>query len=497
MRKHKEILRLHYDCGWSMRLIAEVVGASAGTVHNVLTQAGRVELSWPLAEDMDEDELSRVLYPRTDHSEHPDEVNFAWVRDQLSLKSVTLKLLWMELCEQQGYHHSYGWFCRCYKAWAKDGKRSMRMDHVAGDIAYVDYSGLTVVIGERKAQIFVGALGVSHYTFVCAVWTQSLEDWLECNTQMLEYFGAVPNLIVPDNLKSAITKACRYDPDANGAYQQWAAHYGVAVMPTRPRRPKDKAVAENSVQQVQRWILAPLRDHRFESLSQLNREIRKLLEQLNSKPFSERPGSRREIFESVDRPAMRPLPLMPFHALDIKTAKVGIDYHVQLDRHWYSVPHELVGKQVEIRADTDVVTVFFKGRQVCMHVKQSHYGHSTMDSHMPQAHEFMKKWTPERVERWAAEVGEDCLAWIQARISEVQHFHQVSRKAMGVLSLSRKHGRARLNAACRIANQEGLDRYGQIAEILKNGADLRCQSAELDLQLPQDHENLRGAHHFK
>ena len=257
----------------------------------------------------------------------------------------------------------------------------MRMDHVPGDMAYVDYSGLTVPAGVRSAQIFVGAMGVSHYTFARAAWTQGLSDWLACNTQMLEYYGGAPNLIVPDNLKSAVSKACRYDPDATGAYQQWAAHYGVAVMPARPRWPKDKAVAENAVQQVQRWVLAPLRNHRFERLSPLNQAIRGLLEELNSRPFSDRPGSRREIFETVDRPALR-----PFRALDIKTATVGYDYHVQYARHWYSVPHELVGQQVEIRADADVVTVFFKDRQVCMHVRQSHHGHSTLDPHMPKAH---------------------------------------------------------------------------------------------------------------
>ena len=213
MRKHKEILRLHNECGWPIRRIAEVAGASAGTVHNVLAQA----------------RLVRVLYPR-DGGGCTDSVDYAWVRGQLGLKSVTLKLLWQELCEQQGYQHSYGWFCRCCKGWAKEGRRSMRMDHVPGDMAYVDYSGLTVPAGVRSAQIFVGAMGVSHYTFARAAWTQGLSDWLACNTQMLEYYGGAPNLIVPDNLKSAVSKACRYDPDANGVYQQWAAHYDVAVI---------------------------------------------------------------------------------------------------------------------------------------------------------------------------------------------------------------------------------------------------------------------------
>lgn len=497
MRKHKQILRLHHENGWPMRRIAEVLDAGAATVHNVLTQARRAGVSWPQAEGMDEAELMRILYPRSGCAGRADEVDYAWVRGQLGLKSVTLKLLWQELCERQGYAHSYAWFCRCYNAWAKEGRRSMRMDHVPGDMAYVDYSGLTAAVGVRRAQIFVGALGVSHYTYARAAWTQGLEDWLVCNTQMLEYFGGAPNLIVPDNLKSAVSKACRYDPDANGVYQQWAAHYDVAVMPARPYRPKDKAIVENAVQQVQRWVLAPLRNQRFERLSQLNQAVRGRIEQLNERPFSDRPGSRREIFESVDRPALRPLPLAPFHALDIRTAKVGYDYHVQYARHWYSVPHELVGKAVEIRADADVVTVFFKGRQVCMHVRQPQHGHSTVDSHMPRAHEFMHKWTAERIEGWAAEVGEDCRAFVQAKISGARHIQQVSRKALGLLSLSREYDNVRLNAACRIANQQGLSRLAQIREILTNGADLRCQSAELDLQLPQDHENLRGADQFK
>ncbi|MDE0308499.1 MAG: hypothetical protein OXI60_01525 [Acidiferrobacterales bacterium] len=222
MRKHKEILRMHHDCGWSMRRISEVVQVSVGTVHNILMQSKRAGLQWPLGDDIDEQRLAEILYRSDDGEQNAHEVDYAWVRSQLQLKSVTRKLLWMELCEQHDYRHSYGWFCRNYKAWAKQGKRSMRMKHVPGDTVFVDFSGLSVAVGSRKAQIFVAALGVSHYTFVCAVWMQGLNDWIECNTRMLEYFGGVPNLVVPDNLKSSTIRACRYDPDINSAYGQWA-----------------------------------------------------------------------------------------------------------------------------------------------------------------------------------------------------------------------------------------------------------------------------------
>ena len=491
MRKITEVLRLRAECGWSYQRIAAALNISKTAAHRLAVRASEAGISWPLPDGVDEDGLVRLLYgERAPVS--GSQVDFEWVAREMARKGVTLRLLWHELCDQ-GYAHSYSYFCRCCKQWEARTRRTMRMRYKLGEVVFVDYAGATVTVAGREAQIFVGALGVSHHIYAEASWTQKVGDWIASGTRMFEYYGGTTQMVVPDNLKSAVVGRDRYDPVINPNYAQWSDHYGTAVVPARPAKPRDKAIVENAVQQVTRWIIAVVRDRSFESLSQLNGEIRRLLVELNARPFSDRAGSRAEVFESQERAALGPLPLLPYRHIETKTAKVGFDYHVQFDRHWYSVPHQHVGKKVQIHSDGHTVRVFLDQRRIAMHARGERGGQTTCDMHMTQGHAHRAKWTPQRVRSHAARVGRHCSAWVGAQLDGARHFHQVSRRLVAVLSLGAKYGDRRLDDACAIASRYELSRMGDICRILESGADLqRRGQCEMRLELAQDHENVRG-----
>ncbi len=498
VKKQYEVLRLHHERGWPMRQIALVLQISVGSVQRVIKCASRIGVGWPL-EAADKQRLHQELYPEAASQSRGVELDFEHLHKEMQKKAVTLKLLWQEHCEE-GYPYGYAHFCRGYRKWKKQHKLTLRRSHAPGDEVYVDFAGMTVVVGDRKAQIYVAALGASNYTFATAVWDQGLRNWLQCNTEMLEFFGGVPQLIVPDNLKSGVTKACRYDPDVNPMYEQWSAHYDVHIVPTRPRKPTDKGKVENAVLQVERNVLAPLRDCRFQTLTELNKAIRPLLEGLNDKPFSNMSGTRRSLFETLDKPALRALPLLRFRYVESENVKVGMDYHCCFESHYYSVPYAYAGRKVQVQGDSQVVTFYCDGEQIAMHRRRFDKRISEMStefSHMPEQHQAVEMWSAERLKGWAISIGEHCHIWVCARLSEVTHTQQISRRLIGVLSLGDKYGNARLNEACKIANEQRLDRRAQIVDILKNNIDRKPRAKQLDLQLPQDHRNVRGANHFK
>ena len=496
MKKITEILRLRSECGWSYQRIGATLNISKTAAHRLAVRAKDAGIGWPLPDGVDEDRLEQLLY-RSWQPETDAQFDFEWVSREMERKGVTLKLLWQEL-RDQGYPHCYSWFCRRCQQWESRTRRTMRMRYKLGEAVFVDYAGATVTVSGRKAQIFVGALGVSHYVYAEASWTQKVGDWIASSTRMFEYFGGAPQMVVPDNLKSAVVRHDRYDPVINPNYARWSDHYDVAVVPARPGKPRDKAIAENAVQQVTRWIIAVLRDREFESLSQLNGEIRRLLDELNARRFSDRCGSRKEVFETRERAALRALPLLPYHHIETKTAKVGFDYHVQFHRHWYSVPHQYVGRKVEIHCDGHMVSIFCEHRRIAMHARGADGGQTTCDMHMTGHHAHQAKWTPKRVRSHASRVGQNCSAWVGAQIDGARHFHQVSRKLIAVLSLGAKYGDRRLDDACALAARHDLWRMTDIRRILENGADLgRRRQREMTLVLAQDHENVRGAAAFE
>ena len=510
MRKIKEILRLRYEGQLSLREIAAALNIGYGTVSDYLKRAEQADLRWPVPIEMNERDLALKLFPskpRSGQMRYAD-ADYAWVHQELKNKGVTKHLLWQEYRQQypdDGY--SYAQFCHRYKEWLGLQKRSMRQTHRAGEKLFVDYCGPTVQIvnpdtGEvREAQVFVAVLGASNYTFACSTWSQSQQDWIESHVRAFHYLGGVPAVVVPDNLKSAVRKTHRYEPDLNPAYQQMAAHYQTAIVPARPYRPKDKAKAEVAVQIVERWILARLRHQSFFTLASLNQAIRDLLEDLNRRPFKQLPGTRLSQFEQLDKPALRPLPSEPYQYLEIKQARVHIDYHIEFDKHYYSVPHHLVKQAVEVHASQTSVMIYTNGRRVATHPRSLRQGaHSTLIEHMPKNHRAIEEWSPQRFLNWASDIGPETRAVVTHLLHEKRHKEQSYRRILALLSNAKKYSRERLNSACARALLIKSPTRSSVESILKQGLDRippsineSCIQEELSLN---HHENLRGEDYY-
>jgi transposase len=505
MRKIKEVLRLHFDSGLAQRPISRCTGISRTTVGDYLDRAKREGLGWPLPEALTDQELERRLFPPVLPIPSADRLIPDWseVHTELKRKGVTLTLLWEEYQADIPHAYRYSRFCQMYRNWAGKLKLSMRQIHKAGEKLFVDYAGHTLPIvdpqtGEiRESQIFVSVLGASNYTFAEATWSQDLSDWLGSHRRSFEFFGGVPQIVVPDNLKSGVTKPCRYEPDINPSYQDLAEHYGTAVIPARVRKPKDKAKAEVAVQIVERWILARLRNRTFFSLAEANAAISELLIDLNNRPFKKMPGSRREAFESLDRPALQPLPATPYEFAGWSKVRVSIDYHVEVDGHYYSVPYQLQGMQLVARVTTGCVELSHKNKRVASHVRSKQKGrHTTIAEHMPKAHKSYVDWTPQRLISWAACTGPQTAAMVEAILSSRRHPQQGFRSAMGLIRLSKKYSSERLEAACTLAMAGQATTYKSVKSILETGLDKQPQQVELPSVEPIKHNNIRGGNYY-
>lgn len=508
MRKIYEVLRLKYACKRNNREIALSCGIGKSTVADYILRFKSAGLGWPLTPDLDEAGLERRLFsrsasppPEVGHLSTPD---WAEVQRELRGKHVTLTLLWQEYKESHPNGMQYSWFCQHYTQWR--GKRDlvMRQDHRAGEKTFIDYIGQTMPIidgltGEiREAQVFLAVLGASNYTYAEATWSQSLPDWIGSHVRAFAWFGGVTELLIPDNLKSGVNKACRYEPVINPTYHDLATHYQTTVLPARVRKPKDKAKAEAGVLLVERWILARLRHHRFFSLDELNREIRLLLDILNNRPFQKLAGSRRSLYESIDRPALRSLPTTAYQFAEWKKAKVNIDYHLELTGHYYSVPHALVGKVVEIRYTGNTVECLFKGQRVASHPRALQNGkHSTIKEHMPPNHRFYADWSPERFQHWAAKIGPAMSEVTQRLLTGRQHPQQAYRSLLGIFRLGKSYSEPRLEAACRRALAFETISYRSLESILKNGLESRPLPGETKEPPPVQHRNIRGSDYFQ
>ena len=503
MRKIREALRLR-SVGVSARKIAQSLSLGRATISDYLRRAEGAGLSWPLPNDLSDTGLEQLLFPPTAGNvrrafPQPD---WAYVHAELRRKGVTLSLLWEEY---RGVHpdgYGYSRYCELYTRW--EGKLSpvMRQRHPAGERLFVDYAGQTVDVicpqtGEvRTAQIFVATLGASNYTYVEASWTQSLPDWISSHVRAFEFFEGVPAQVVPDNLKAAVIKACFHDPAINRTYGDMAAHYATAVIPTRPRKPKDKAKVEGAVLLAQRWILARLRNQRFFGLDEVNAAIRPLLDQLNTKETKHLGASRRDLFERLDRPALKPLPLTPYVYAEWKQCRAGLDYHIDIGRHYYSVPHQLLRQKLWARITPRTVEVYFKGERVASHARTSgNRHHSTHREHMPAHHRLREDWTPERIRKQAAQIGPNVEAFVEAVMYQRKHPEQGYRTCMGVLRLVKAFGRDRLDAGCERALGINAHSYSSLRSILKNGLDRQPRIRATD-EPAITHPNIRGARYF-
>ena len=504
MRKIREVLRLKRECGLTNRAIARSCSISHSTVGEYLQRAEATGLSWPLPTDLDEDALFQLLFPAPTHPSSkvipcPD---WSLIHTELRKKSVTLRLLWVEYREAHPDGYGYSQFCELYRRWAKRLKPSMRLSHKGGEKLFVDYAGQTVSIvdpqtGEvRQAQIFVAVLGASSYTYAEAHWSQDLPNWIGAHVRAFAFIGGVPEIVVPDNLKAGVKHPCRYEPDLNPTYQDLAQHYSTAVIPARPRKPKDKAKAEVGVQVVERWILARLRNRTFFSLADLNQAIRELLDELNARLMRHLGRSRRELFEMLDRPALKPLPQQPYEFAIWKLARVNIDYHVEFEKHYYSAPYKLIHQQVYVRATERTVEIFFKGKRTASHRRNHIPGrHTTLSEHMPPAHQAYQEWSPDRFTRWAETIGPHTTQLVQTLLASRKHPQQAYRSCLGILRLASRYGEERLEAACRRALPAGIHSYKGVKNIL----DAKLDQVEPEEPTPvvlTSHENIRGQTYY-
>ena len=504
MSKLKQLIGLQ-SSNLSVRALARALGLSVGAVSKYLRAVRASGIEAAEADSLPEAQLERrvfgpVLPGKTGSFVAPD---CAWIHGELKRhRHVTLQLLWEEYAGLYGaraYRRSA--FCVIYRRWEKRLKRSMRQRHFAGEKLFVDYAGRTVPIyghdGEEafRAHLFVSAMGASGCAYAEATRSESLPDWLASHVRALEFYGAAPTIIVPDNPKVGVTKADRYEPDLQRSYEELAGHYRCVVIPARPYRPKDKSRVELSVLLVCRWILARLRHQRFFSLDELNAAIRPLLIDLNDRLFQRLPGSRRSVFEALDRPAMRPLPETPYVFAEWKQLMVAFDYHIDIDRHYYSVPHALVGHTAWARFSATTVEVFFRSERVASHVRSyQRGGHTTLAEHMPKRHRAHAEWSPKRLIQWGSSIGVHTGAVVEHLLRSKPHPEQGYRACLGLLNLSRQYGESRLEAASALAVRLGSPTRKSVKSILESGRDLRRIEA-LDLELPA-HGNVRGPGYY-
>ena len=505
MRKIKEVLRLR-SLGQSPGAIAQSLGVGESTVRRYVRRAERAGLEWPLPPELGDADLESRFFPPPPAAGASRPVpDWAEVQRELRRKGVTLQLLWLEYRAahpEDGYQYTQ--FCEHYRRWRGRLDPVLRQEHRAGEKVFVDYAGQTMPVvdtatGEiRDAQIYVGVLGASNLTFVEATWTQTLPDWIGSHVHMFSYFGGSTSAIVPDNLRSGVTRACFYDPDINPTYQDLATHYNSAVLPARPHHPRDKAKVESGVLVAERWILAPLRNHTFHGLVELNRALAERLELLNERPFQKLEGSRRSLFEAIEREALQPLPSRPFEVAERRKAGVNIDYHVDVLGHYYSVPHQLTGQPAEVRITGTGVEIFHDGRRVAVHVRSSRKGgYTTEPGHRPKSHQEHLEWSPSRIIRWAAKTGPSTAALVQHILEHRPHPEHGYRACLGILRLGDSYGPERLEAASARALKIGGTTYRSVKSILEHGLDSETPLEEqTTLELPKDHPHVRGPSYY-
>jgi transposase len=506
MHHIKSILRLHFEAKLSQHQIAASLQLSSGVVNKYLSLAKVAGISWPLPDTLDDIQLRAQLKPYTKKISYYGEPDYPSLHQELKRKGVTLLLLWQEYVrvhDKKAYR--YAQFCAKYREWLQLQKPSMRQMHRAGEKLFIDYCGPTVDIIDpltgaiRSAAIFVAVFGASNYTYVEATWDQTLPNWIASHVRAFQFFGGTPAILVPDNLKSAVTKACRYEPDINLTYSDLALHYGVAVIPARPYKPKDKAKAENAVLVVERWILAKLRHMTFVGLAELNAAIKRLLQELNHRPFKKLPGTRASQFDAIDKPALKPLPQHVYEYAIFSKARVHVDYHIEVDGHYYSVPHALIKQLLDIRLTMNCIECFYQGKRIASHVRSDQKGkYTTMAEHMPPSHQYYSAWSPGRFLNWALSIGPHTRDLIQQLIQKAIHPEQSYRPCFGILSAAKRYGASRLEAACQRALLIGAPRRYTVLSILQKGLD---QQPMLILPaLPssvQHHDNIRGAAHYQ
>lgn len=506
MRYIREVLRLRHAGGLSQREIARSLSIGLGTVCECLAAAAAAGLNWPLPSELDDAQLQRLLDGQASEPSRatrplPD---LPHIHQELRRRGVTLQLLWVEYLKDHPEGYRYTQFCEHYHRFARRLSPPMRQIHRAGEKCFVDFAGQQPKIVNRKTgelvagELFVGVLGASSYSYAEVVPSQELPHWIAGHVRMLEFFDGVPQILVPDCLKDAVTTPCRYEPLLNRTYQDMAAHYGTAIIPARPMHPRDKAKVEAGVLVAERWLLAVLRNRTFFSFAEMNEAIRPLLTALNTRPMKHLGASRRELYERLDRPALRALPGNRYELAEWKDCTVNIDYHVAVEHNYYSVHYQLAGETVETRTTCSVVEILYRSRRIASHARLFGRGrYSTQPEHMPASHRAHAQWTPSRLIGWAEKMGPATGRVVAEILKSRPHPEQGYRSCLGIIRLAERHGPARVEAACLRAERLQAASYKTVRNILGAGLDALPfeEPTETIHNLP-GHENIRGSGYF-
>jgi transposase len=506
MRKLKEVLRLH-SFGLSQHQIARSCSISQSTVHEYLSGAKAAGVQWPLPEDWDDQKIERTLFPqRVDSAVWRKRPEPDWTRihqDLQTHKDLTLQLVWQEGRESDPEGYGYSRFCDLYRGWLKKLDLVLRQEHRAGEKMFVDYAGATIPIHSPKdgevqpAAVFVAVLGASSYTFAEATSGQDLRNWIGSHMRAFEFFGGVVEVVVPDNLKSGVTHPSYYEPDLNPTYRDLGEHYGVAIIPARPYRAKDKAKVEVGVQVVQRWIVAALRKQKFFSLEEVNQAIAELLVRLNQRPFRKREGNRAALFTQLDRPALKPLPATRYQFGEWKIVRVNIDYHVEVDRHYYSVPYALVHQKLDVHVTGETVEVLHRGVRVASHARSYEPAKATtLTEHMPKAHQKYVERTPSRLMEDAQQIGPLTGELVGKILATRRHPEMGYRSCLGILRLAKAYPAERMEAASQRALRARAYNFQSMDSILKNQLDRLPLPGDPPAPTVVNHDNIRGADYF-
>ena len=506
MRKIKEILRLKFDCHLTERQIAKSCSVARSTVAKYISGAQTAGVSWPLPENHSDTQIYNLIFKDTrDRPGNKRNMpSMEYIHNELKKKGVTLQLLWYEYKQNNPNGYQLSYFCELYQKWAKNLDITLRQRHNAGEKLFVDYAGHTVPVRDpqtghiTQAQIFIATLGARNYTFVEATPSQALPCWIKSHMHAFEFFGGVPQILVPDNLKSGVTSPSRYEPDINPTYNDMAKHYQTAVIPARAAKPKDKAKVESAVKFAESWILAALRHHTFFSFAQLNKAISEKLTELNSKKFQKLDTTRRQMFDTIDKPVLKPLPVTAYEYAQWKKARVNIDYHIEFERHYYSVPYQLRKEQVDIRFTDTTIEVLFKNKRVASHRRSYQKGgFTTCREHMPKSHQQYLKWTPSRIISWADKTGPSTAQLVMCIMNSRRHPEQGFRSCLGIMRLSKHYPTKRIEDACERAVAIKSYSYKSVDSILKKGLDQVPLQNEQPTTKTLDHLNIRGSHYYQ
>ena len=507
MRKIRDVLRLRLGEQLSLRQVSLSLVIPHTTVADYVRRARVAGIdSWPLSDELSNDDAleARLFGSQLSAPRVRPEPDFEVMKKELAKKGMTLMLLWVEYREEHPDGYEYSQFCQLYRTWRKKLDVTMRQDHKAGEKMFVDFPGLTIPIYDAadltvsyRAELFVAVLGASSYLYCEALRSQELVHWCHAHENAFAFFGGCPAMCVPDNLRSGVTTPHRYEADPNATYQEMAEHYGVVIIPARPYKPRDKAKVEVGVQIAERWIIMRLRKERFTSLGALNERIDELVELINNRPFKKLEGSRAVLFKEIDQPALRPLPTTRYDFAVWTKAKVSLDYHLQIDRNFYSVPYHLVGSILDVRTSANIVEIFFKNRRVASHKRSYAKGVAvTEPAHMPSSHRRHAAWTPSRIVRWAEKTGPSTAAFIAALMASRPHPEQGFRSALGVLRLEKRYGPERLELACARSLAIHSLSYKSVFSILQHGLDQR-PLVDVPSRANPTHSNIRGPNYYQ